>query len=284
MPSPELQAASRVTALEIITRKDVPYADDIRLLQVSLRDAGGFYKGGIDGAINAHTTKAVADFLHQPQNKNYAEALGDHFKNILRKALSNVTKIGDRPVKNPGMESMILQANAFKGYDIRRLQHALGIKEADGLYDQETQNRLIDYLFNNVEYFAVIGTPLLRLLLSTPDSAEALQQMPKPPEYYDRVARLIDAVEGMRNTNAQTYQLQVLLNAGGYYRNKNNAPFMAIMDGTPGEITERAIRVFEHQQMQKSPYIERKMPAHSTAEASLMPTYLPMAAGMGFRN
>lgn len=270
--------AARRTVIELITRKDDLKPYEVRLLQSGLNELGIHVSR--DGAFGADTGRAVSEFLKRPENIPFTQDASAQTKGAIQSysdklqadaaakrgafdGLLEAVGLKDKPapVPNPynelfgpgrpnyanamNVDSLLMQPNAFTGKSIEDLQKSLKISGADGYFGRTTSNAVIRHLTNHPSDWASIGTPILNLMMSDSDTRDRLNDLPKPPEFYQRVNQLIQAGAGRGGTTGMTFELQVLLNAGGYYKSKDGKDSFSIPDGGQGPDTDAAIKRFE---------------------------------------
>jgi peptidoglycan hydrolase-like protein with peptidoglycan-binding domain len=282
-----INESSRSAVIELLTRRDDLRPYEVTLLQAGLKHLGlykgeldGSFKDGTAKAAheflsqngNRHIVPLVGDqtrnaVLTYSQNlaadaernltfgqKYIPTWLGGPEKPNVPNPYAEMFGNNPRPLLNErrgmSLHTVMSQPNALIGEDIEALQRGLKIPGADGYFGRVTSISLARHLTSHPEDFGTIGVPLLNLAMHDADSRTRLQELPKPQEYYDRVSKLIQESGGLRElygTNALTYELQVLLNAGGYFRTRAGERSFSTPDGGPGEETMRAIQAFERE-------------------------------------
>ena len=266
MAARQHQEDFRIVAIGLMTSQETLSVPDIKLLQASLNISP-------NGTLDATTGRAIARFLSEIPNRIYSQSLSPQIREtITRPGMINLS-IAFRGIGNPHIEGVLAYPGAFDNHHIKRLQTALYIQNPDGHYGQHTQDRLIGYMEANPDAWANIGPSLLRLMLSNADSSAKIRdslEQNKPPEYTDRVRDLIATTKNASGINARTYELQLLLNAGGFYLNKN-------ADGMYDYYTQRAVAVFEGEYKGRIPQADAESShAGQTADPDpFTPTLVP---------
>jgi hypothetical protein len=179
----------------------------------------------------------------------------------------------DRISRSRTLDGVLQQPNNLDGDDIKLMQVGLKLSP-NGIFGRNTASHLVDHLAKHPQDWAVIGAPVLRMLENTND-AEVVKKMaalPKPDAYYERVhdlmkeAGYIYAVKqdkqgnsfvqtdftNVTNFSGTIYELQLMLTAGGYYRNQNGSVYTPMeMAGGIGSETLDASTTFYNQYIKK---------------------------------
>jgi hypothetical protein len=257
---------SRTVAIGLMTSPELSVSD-IKLLQASLNVPP-------NGTLDRATGQAIARFLSASPNTIYSQSLSPQIRETITRPGTINLSVAFRGIGNPHIEGVLAYPGAFDDHHVKRLQTALYIQNPDGHYGQHTQDRLIGYLEANPDAWANIGPSLLRLMLSDADSSAKIRdslEQNKPPEYTDRVRDLIAVTQNASGLSARTYELQLLLNAGGFYAGKKP-------DGMFDYHTQQAVSVFEAEYKGRIPQTDTE-PLHPVQTADLdpfTPTPVPM--------
>lgn len=260
------QESSRIVAIGLMTSQETLSISDIKLLQASLSIPS-------NGTLDTKTKRAVDNFLTAPQNRIYSQSLSPQIQECIASQGMNNLPAAAREIGNPHIEGVLAYPGAFDNHHVKRLQTALYIENPDGHYDHRTQDRLVDYLDANPDAWTAISPSMLRLMLSDKDGAEKIRASlaeNKPPEYTDRVRDLIATMKNPPQISARTYELQLLLDAGGFYVNEK-------ADGMFGHHTQRAVAFFEAEYKGRIPQADAE-PSHARQTADLdpfTPTHVP---------